>query len=376
MSHIHERDPFNGLEWFNLDYYIKNFNKQLLYQLSYKKPGLDNILLDYITLTSQDLVITFIQNHRYLLDTKINCYKYLPDNTGVVAQQDILNHMLKVIDTILYTKNWGWEYTNVDFNAVCEKSEKKLRECEIDIVNLNKQYELAKRNLDYDSIINMANNPSFKEHTQLPYIYDTMTSFKKGLDTMFNLNTLRVGIDYDKMIHARAVHRLNLRTRDFKPWKLYTSNSVYPDIFGTFVYDAETPSGHFDSRFIVPEDVGRLITKFVGHKFLSAIKQSFVVKRDPAILRDNLRSALSGWKKSTIIKYIRSSPYNHIKITAFNPFKASCHPIRLANNKSRLIESILTTFPDKERYYPFYRDVMLLTCIIQKNRRKRRPKGI
>jgi len=225
------------------------------------------------------------------------------------------------------------------------------------------------KRLDYDGIKEMTNNDyRFRNNDTTG---ETLSILQNFTDKLREMNIIKENYETKTEIarKSKASHRLNLRARDFKPWKLYVSEPIYP-IIGKMMHD-ESDSSTFNTQFIVPEDIGRIITEFVGHDFLFNIKRT---NGDKTTLTKDIYDSLSKLRKNELMMIAKKSPYNYINFNKTDQHIMSFdqHIISFASlTKPKLIESIMTSFKNKEQYYPFYRDTIILSRIILDNRTRR-----
>lgn len=66
------------------------------------------------------------------------------------------------------------------------------------------------------------------------------------------------------------------------------------------IYDAGTTLD-----FIMPEDIGRIITEYVGHEFISQVKRTLFQDRREVVCEE-VETALATWTKTWWISHIRS----------------------------------------------------------------------
>jgi hypothetical protein len=158
--------------------------------------------------------------------------------------------------------------------------------------------------------------------------------------------------------------RLNSRTLAFKPWKLYSSKPIYPCCMSPFSYYDNPNPTEFDSKFIMPEDIGSIITSFVGYEFLSKFRYDLVLAlKGRCVIRNEIESALEKWKKNKLLNFAQAIPYNYFKYDYLNA-KPTLFILNNKRTKKYIINHLMNNFHDKELYYSFYRDVMILTPIV------------
>ena len=275
-----------------------------------------------------------------------------------------VNLMMGVNHSLIYAEEGGWKDMTVDINNICIQSQDTLKSKNMIALGIDSERELAIGDIDYTGVINMTNNSSFRQPGQIDDILVRVYDFTEELEEVSKLNII-YNHSLSVVEHYTSIHRLNIRTRTFKPWKLYSCKPIYPDCMSRFSYYDEPLRNQFDANFVMPEDIGRIITEFVGHEFISNVRFGLVIA---AKGRDNIRkdieSALGKWRKNELLNFVHTVSYNYIKITNYSNIILFKQNYR----KETIINLIMTNFDNKELYYPFYRDVMILTPIIIKQR--------
>ena len=283
--------------------------------------------------------------------------------------QTLVNHMLKLNDAILYAEGTQIDIIN-DIDHVCSVSEETMNTKYAILDEIINQRIDAIRDTDYNGIINMANSASFREIGQVDANLTRIFDFTHNLSMIAELNTQYNRALFDAE-HSTLAHRLNLRTRVFKPWKLYSCKPVYPDCMAPMSFYDTTDITDFDTNFIIPEDIGRIITEFVGYKFISSIREGLILsaKGDSVSLRNDIKTALNTWRKGELLDFTRAVPYNIMTLST-PQISNQTFPVVLPSSylKSMIIDYIMNNFKNNELYYPFYRDVILLTPIIKNHR--------
>ena len=320
---------------------------------------------------------------QYYSECRHKCMSNFPfiviDEQGKVRiTRTLVNHMLKLNDAILYAEGTQIEDIINDIDHVCSVSEETMNTKYAILDEIINQRIDAIRDTDYNGIINMANgiinmanSASFREIGQvedanLTRIFD----FTNNLSMIAELNTQYNRALFDAE-HSALAHRLNLRTRVFKPWKLYSCKPVYPDCMAPMSFYDTTDITDFDTNFIIPEDIGRIITEFVGYKFISSIREGLILsaKGDSVSLRNDIKTMLNTWRKCELLDFTRAVPYNIMTLRT-PQISNKTFPVVLASStpKCLITNHIMNNFKNKELYYPLYRDVILLTPIIKNHR--------
>lgn len=293
------------------------------------------------------------------------CLTKVKSDATVIIKRDLLNYAKRILSSIVYFDNGGWKEP-LDINDICSESEKKMNISHQKKVNTTRRFEKEAKNIDYDEIRAITQDEDVFRNIDVTSALQEI--FQNFTNKLANLNSMKQ--EHYRMIEtaqkAKNSHRLNVRARHFKPWKLYASAPVYSDIITPMMYD-ESDTSSFNRQFIIPEDIGRIITEYVGYEFLDKTKEYLILEKKSK--SDNIRSSLSTWTMKELKKYTKIAPYNCIHL---NPHKNLLLTSVTGLNKSKLIDTIVTGFPDKEQYYPFYRDVMILTPVIKELRKSRR----
>jgi len=309
--------------------------------------------------------IMYLYYNGCLMNSGMRLVKVKSNGTAIV-KRDLLNYAKRMLSSIVYFDNGGLK-EKMDINDICSESEKKMERMERKKVNTTRHFEERAKKINYDEIRAITQDEDgFRNIDATSALHAIFQNFTNKLA---NLNILKR--EHYRMIEiaqkAKNSHRLNVRARHFKPWKLYVSASVYPDIIAPMMYD-ESDTSSFNRQFIIPEDIGRIITEYVGYDFLDKTKEYLILENKSKVSHD-IRSSLSTWTMKELKKYTKIAPYNCIHL---NPHKNLLLTSVTRLNKSELIETIITGFPDKEQYYPFYRDVMILTPVIKELRKSKR----
>jgi len=285
-------------------------------------------------------------------------------NEKIRVTSTFVNLMMRLNDSLIYTEQGGWKDMIVDIASVCIESEETMNSKYAIVVGLEEQRAIAIRDIDYTGIINMTNNCSFRELGNIDSILDRVGDFSHAL-SMVAIVTTRRDISLRDAEHYESIHRLNIRTQSFKPWKLYSCKPVYPDCMSPFSYYDCHSITEFDANFVIPEDIGRIITEFVGHEFISNVRYGLIIaKKGRDAIRKDIDCALGTWRKNELLNFLHAVSYNYIKVSNFSTIIS----LKPSHKKSDIIDTIMSNFGNKELYYPFYRDVMILTPIIIKQR--------
>jgi len=294
----------------------------------------------------------------------MNHFEFVRSVNGKIrVTQDFINHMMRLNDSLIFAEE-GWKDMTVDIDNVCTKSEETVNSKYAIIVGICEQRTNAIRNIDYTGVMNMTNNSSFRELDQVDAILSRVVDFKRDLSRVAKLNTEHVLSQCDAA-HCENVHRLNIRTQTFKSWKLYSCKPIYPDCMSAFSFYDDPLRTEFDANFVMPEDIGRIITEFVGHEFISNVRCGLVIaEKGRDAIRTEILTTLGKWRKNELLNFINAVAYNKIKVS----IDSNNITGNLSNKKNVIIDYIMTNFDNKELYYPFYRDVMILTPIIKKQR--------
>lgn len=286
--------------------------------------------------------------------------------------QPFINYMLKFIASIKYSRV-GWIDQTVDMVYICRKSRDDLLSANVELNDIGYLHsEYMKQHLTYETKLSDSLESEYiDEH--LPRINELIDAFTIISKTFSTANTIRNY--YNK---CDIIHRLNLRTHDFKPWKLYASDPIYPDCMYPMCYDDSECITTFDADFIIPEDIGRIITEFVGYDFIYNVKVGLIMKaKQRTVMYSDIVSNLYQWTREYLLDFIHASPYNdqNIKnVTSRGDIYSYQLKIFKTANKEKLITMLMTNIIKKEIHYPFYRDVMILTPIIKDRRRTAREK--
>ena len=308
----------------------------------------------------------------YLFGSKMHCLQYQTDGS-VRLYREFIDFAVRIMETILHVDGGGEKFTEVtDIEETCVLSEKKMELAHKHKQNLFTLLTNAAEDMDYDGI---------REITQDDYGFrniDTTSAlhsiFQNFTDKLQEMNIIRENYELQSVIArtSKASHRMNIRARDFKSWKLYVSAPIYPNIIGTMMYD-ESDSSTFNTQFIVPEDIGRIITEFVGHDFLLNIR-TIIMNGDKTKITNDINDSLSKLRKDELVMIAKKSPYNYINFNKTYKIH-SCPIISISSlSKPKLIDAIMTSFKNKEQYYPFYRDTVILSRIIVDNRGRRQQR--
>ncbi len=309
----------------------------------------------------------------YLFGSKMRCIKYQTDGS-VRLYGGFIKFAVRIMKTIIHVDGGGEKIAEVtDIDDTCALSEKKMVDDHLIKENTSRSLKNIMKHVDYDGI---------KEITHDDYGFrnidttgEILSIFQNFTDKLREMNIIKENYEMKTTIarRSKASHRLNLRARDFTPWKLYVSAPVYTDIIGTMMYD-ESDSSTFNTQFIIPEDIGRIITEFVGHNFLTNIRR-IIMNSDKTKLTKDINDSLSKLKKDELMMIAKKSPYNYINFNKTYNFRRLCPIITIASlTKPKLIEAIMTSFKNKEQYYPFYRDTVILSRIILDNRSRRKQR--
>lgn len=293
-------------------------------------------------------------------------FKFIKNDTNgrIRITQQFVNLILRLNDSLNYTEKGGWKET-IDIDTICIATENIMNTKYTIVDYIHKERENAIREIDYTDIIHMTNDTSFRDIGLVDDVLTRVGDFQRSLYLVSRLNA-----KYERSLtdayHHKCVHRLNLRTQAFKPWKLYSCRPIYTDVMLPMSYYDYPFRTEFDTMFIMPEDIGRIITEFVGYAFISNIRNGLIIAtKDKDVIRNEIESSLYKWKKDELLDFAHAVPYNYIKLVERFPY---AFVPRSSYTKETIIGFIMTNFDNKELYYPFYRDVMILTKIIQQKR--------
>ena len=168
------------------------------------------------------------------------------------------------------------------------------------------------------------------------------------------------------------------RTFAFKPWKLYASRPIY-SCMRKHEYDEDYAS-KFDADFIIPEDIARIITEYVGNDFIRkshrvSVQETYTFDGDMG-----LEAMLNTWNVKHLKLFLTKKLYLKFNMTDAamqlggvgvcrhvgpRPFSNSC--------KADYISAILKG-DHKTTFYQFQRDVIIITKILAENKAKRRKR--
>ena len=366
-------DPFRDVvNWNDVHYGLSRHLDNAFEEFSFKKPIRKNFRLLVIYRCCD--VIRRLWNKGYLRGSKMRCIKYMADGRFRLYLE-FVEFAVKIMKTIIHVDGRGldkWDKINAevtDIEYTCALSKKKMEDDHLIKEMASRKLKNIMKRLDYDGIKEMTNNDyRFRNNDTTG---ETLSILQNFTDKLREMNIIKENYETKTEIarKSKASHRLNLRARDFKPWKLYVSEPIYP-IIGKMMHD-ESDSSTFNTQFIVPEDIGRIITEFVGHDFLFNIKRT---NGDKTTLTKDIYDSLSKLRKNELMMIAKKSPYNYINFNKTDQHIMSFdqHIISFASlTKPKLIESIMTSFKNKEQYYPFYRDTIILSRIILDNRTRR-----
>lgn len=365
-------DPFRDVvDWSDLHCGLSQHLSIEFEEFSFKKPICNNYRLMVIYRCCD--VIRRLRNKGYLRGSNMRCIKYRADGRFRLYLE-FVEFAVKIMKTIIHADGHGRDKINAevtDIEDTCALSKKKMEDDHLIKEKASRNLKNIMKRVDYDGI---------KEITHDDYGFrnidttgEVLSIFQNFTDKLREMNIIKENCEMKTEISRRskASHRLNLRARDFKSWKLYVSAPIYP-IIDKMMYD-ESDSSTFNTQFIVPEDIGRIITEFVGHDFLFNIKR-ITTNGDKTKLTKDIYDSLSKLRKNELMMIAKKCPYNFIKFNKTDQHIMSFdqHIISFASlTKPKLIESIMTSFKNKEQYYPFYRDTIILSRIILDNRTRR-----
>lgn len=318
-------------------------------------------------------VIRRLRNKGYLRGSNMRCIKYRADGSFRLYLE-FVEFAVKIMKTIIHVDGHERDKINAevtDIEDICALSKKKMEDDHLIKEKASRKLKNIMKRLDYDVIKEMTNDDY--RFRNIDTTGETLSILQNFTDKLREMNIIKENYETKTEIarKSKASHRLNLRARDFKPWKLYVSEPIYP-IIGKMMYD-ESDSSTFNTQFIVPEDIGRIITEFVGHDFLFNIK-CITMNGDKTMPTKDIYDSLSKLRKNELMMIAKKSPYNYINFNKTDQHIMSFdqHIISFASlTKPKLIESIMTSFKNKEQYYPFYRDTIILSRIILDNRTRR-----
>jgi len=351
-------EPFYNLDYSQQSLVTKKLIRSVYFQASIKGVPVNDIIDTHL--------IHIVRNLSKYKRACMYNFKFIKVGTNgrLIITQQFINLILRLNDSLNYTESGGWKDKTIDIDTICTESENIMNTKYSIMDEVIHQREKAICDIDYTGIINMTNNTVFRDIGQIDNILTRVGDFTNSLYMVTRLNAKYERSLYDATRSKRA-HRLNLRTRDFKPWKLYSCRPVYPDCMLPMSYYDYPLRSEFDATFIIPEDIGRIITEFVGYEFISNIRNGLVITKGTDVVREEIETSLYKWNKNELLNFTHAVPYNYIKIVERFPY---AFVLKSSDTKGYIIEFIMTNFDNKELYYPFYRDVMILTNIILNQR--------
>jgi len=278
------------------------------------------------------------------------------------ATQYLINILLRLNDSIVFAENGGIKKTEHP-DYICSKSENELV-TEVSLIEeITETINILRDAIDYDSITNLVNGPVFKDPSCIVTNTVKIQEFTKSLLKLTTMES-RLEEKTKRVPYITNTHRLNLRMRDFKPWKLYANKPIYSDCMAPMSFYDETNRTDFDVRFIVPEDIGRIITEFVGHDFISNIRKSIIMDK----YKNSIENTLYKFNKRDLMNFAYYAPYNYMEFCTRNQKWMNNWLIRPSSRKDLIIYMLMTNFDNKDSYYPFCRDVIILGKLIQNHR--------
>jgi len=349
-------EPFYNLDYSQQSLVTKKLIRSVYFQASIKGLPVNDIIDTHLIHVVRNL-------SKYKRACMYN-FKFIKVGTNgrLIITQQFINLILRLNDSLNYTEVGGWKDKTIDIDTICTESENIMNTKYSIMDEVIQQREKAICDIDYTEIINMTNNTAFIDIGQIDNILTRVGDFTNSLYMVTRLNAKYERSLYDAT-RSKCAHRLNLRTREFKPWKLYSCRPVYPDCMLPMSYYDYPQRSEFDATFIMPEDMGRIITEFVGYEFISNIRNDLIVITKG---KNVIRNALGKWNKNELLNFAHSVPYNYInKTTQETPYTFIWKPYF---SKGYIIDVLMTNFDNKELYYPFYRDVMILTNIVLNQR--------
>jgi len=351
-------EPFYNLDYSQLSQVTKKLIKSVYFQVAIKGVPVNDIIDTHLIHVVRNL-------SKYKRACMYNFKFIMTDTNGRIRiTQQFINLILRLNDSLNYVEAGGWKDKTIDIDTICTESENIMNTKYSIVDDINKQREKAICDIDYTGIINMTNNTVFRDIGQIDDILNRVGDFTNSLYMVTRLNAKYERSLYDAT-RSKCAHRLNLRTREFKPWKLYSCRPVYPDCMLPMSYYDYPQRSEFDATFIIPEDIGRIITEFVGYEFISNIRNGLIIMKGTDVVRKEIETSLYKWNKNELLNFTHAVPYNYIKIVERFPYAFVLKP---SDTKGYIIEFIMTNFDNKELYFPFYRDVMILTNIILNQR--------
>ena len=303
-------------------------------------------------------ILQTLHKDRVIFNSMRNFPYFIPSkNEGFYnITHDFIKHTILLNNAALHNnKSQYWTY--IDCDTACNNTANELNKMEHFIVtnyiNNYNNYDDEKRILLKTNFLDYIYNINIKNHVLLKNVF---------------LNCIK----------KRIQHSLNIRSKKFKPWKLYSSKPIYP-YMGILHFDPYDAS-YFNKRYIMPEDVGRIITEFVGYDFISNMHLCIFFENKGG--RDNIRkeieNTLYSWNKYELLDFSYARPYNYIinkhtkksnKHTKKSDFTISSNlTSKRGWTKKRIIDNLMNNINNKEIFYPFYRDVILLTPLLKKRR--------
>lgn len=298
-------------------------------------------------------------------------------SSGLVRVTRALSkHMMIMNNSLVYAEEGGWKDMTIDIDKVCIESEKTMNSKNQIVIDIDQKRASAFRNLDFTGFINVTTEASFQTMCKVDETLSSVCDFKFDLTRVAKLNFLYHQALRDAEYYE-SIHHLNRKTHIFKPWKLYSCKPVYPYCMSPMSYDDDPLRTEFDANFVMPEDVGRIITKFVGYEFISNVKYGLIIAaKGRDAIRNKIKLALEKWRKNELLNFAHAVSYNYIKVSHSSNLSHSSNAfvISPSSNKTSIINELMTNFECKELYYPFYRDVMILTPILKKQRKVVRAK--
>ena len=298
-------------------------------------------------------------------------------SSGLVRiTQALSNHMMIMNDSLVYAEEGGWKDMTMDIDNVCIESEKTMNSKNQIVIDIDQKRASAFRNIDFTGFVNAMTEASFQTMCKVDETLSSVCDFKFDLTRVAKLNFIYHQALRDAEYYE-SVHHLNRKTQIFKPWKLYSCKPVYPCCMSPMSYDDDPLRTEFDANFVIPEDIGRVITEFVGCEFISNVKYGLIIAaKGRDAIRNKIKFALKKWRKNELLNFAHAVSYNYIKVSHSSNLSHSSKAfiISPSSNKTYIINELMTNFECKELYYPFYRDVMILTPILKKQRKVVRAK--